>query len=485
MRLFEILLVLSCFALLIDLLFIKRSAKKIGLGLGIGSSVILLVQLFVEGYRWQLLLVYIMTALFIIIVLFRHSDKMANLKIGKFLKYSLSSLIVILLVGSTVLSVYLPVFNLPKLDGPEKVGTQTFHLTDQNRDEIFTEDQSDKRELMVQVWYPTENSNNNKRDTLFPKDKEMFKKYIQSFSNSLKLPEFLLDYLKYSQTNSYENVEILPSTSPYPVVLLSHGMGTSRVLHVSQAENLASHGYIVVTIDHTYSTFATLFPDGRVTDYKKSTTTLDERTKTGSIWTKDVEFVIVQIEKLNSGAIESQFKGKIDLDHIGAMGHSFGGATAFNATYLDQRIKAGVNMDGSLYEVENRDDINKPFMFIRSGSFEDWFANFEIDRNSDDEVTKSLSDELHIMKNVMNHGGKVIYVEGTQHFNFTDLQFYSELVKLSGITGDINGKRGSNIVNQYVLDFFNKQLKGTGGDLIQGPNDLYPEVKFVDPEEIK
>lgn len=111
-----------------------------------------------------------------------------------------------------------------------------------------------------------------------------------------------------------------------------------------------------------------------------------------------MEFVIDQIEKLNSGAIESQFKGKIDLDHIGAMGHSFGGATAFNATYLDQRIKAGVNMDGSLYEVENRDDINKPFMFIRSGSFEDWFANFEIDRNSDDEVTKSLSDELHIMK---------------------------------------------------------------------------------------
>lgn len=325
MRLFEILLVLSCFALLVDLLFIKRSAKKTGWGLGIGSSVILVVQLLVEGYRWQLLVVYIMTALIIIIVLFRHSQKMVNIKIGKFLKYSLSSLIVILLVGSTVLSVCLPVFNLPKLDGPEKVGTQTFHLTDQNRDEIFTEDQSDKRELMIQVWYPTENSNNNKRDTLFPKDKERFKKYIQSFSASLKLPEFVLDYWKYSQTNSYENVEILPSTSPYPVVLLSHGMGTSRVLHVSQAENLASHGYIVVTIDHTYSTLATLFPDGRVTDYKKSTTTLDERTKTGDIWTKDVEFVIDQIEKLNSGAIESQFKGKIDLDHIGAMGHSFGG----------------------------------------------------------------------------------------------------------------------------------------------------------------
>lgn len=484
MRLFEILLVLSCLALLLDLLFIKRSAQKTEVGLCIASSAIFVVQLLVEGYRWQLLLVYIMTALFILIILLRHSRKMVNLKIGKLLKYSLSSILIILMVVSTSLTIYLPVFHLPKPEGPEKVGTQTFHFTDQNRDEVLTEDQSDKRELMVQIWYPTENKNNNKREALFPKDKEMFNKYIQTYSNSLNLPDFVFDYWKYSRTNSYENVEILPSTSPYPLVLLSHGMGTSRVLHASQTENLASHGFIVVTIDHTYSTFATIFPDGRVTDYKTKMTTIDDRGKIGNIWTQDVEFVINQIEKLNSGAIESQFKGKIDLNNLGVMGHSFGGATAFNTTYLDHRIKAGINMDGSLYEVENRDVINKPFMFIRSGSFKDWLVEFKKDKNSDNEINKQLSDELHIIKNVINQGGSAIYVEGTQHFNFTDLQFYSELIKLTGITGDINGKRGSSIVNQYVLDFFNKQLKGTGGNLIQGPNDMYPEVKFIEPGDL-
>ncbi|WP_227011425.1 hypothetical protein [Paenibacillus lutimineralis] len=227
MRLFEILLVLSCFALLLDLLFIKRSAQKTGVVLSIGSSVIFTVQLLVEGYRWQLLLVYIMTALFILIVAFRHSSKMVNIKIGKLLKYSLSSIIIILMVVSTALSIYLPVFHLPKPDGPEKVGTQTFHFTDPNRDEALTEDQGDKRELMVQVWYPTENKNNNKREPLFPKDKEMFKKYVQTYADSLSLPDFVFDYWKYSRTNSYENVEILPSTGPYPLVLLSHGLWDS------------------------------------------------------------------------------------------------------------------------------------------------------------------------------------------------------------------------------------------------------------------
>ncbi|WP_342478108.1 alpha/beta fold hydrolase [Paenibacillus sp. FSL H7-0350] len=487
MRLFEILLVLSCFTLLADLLFIRRGAKTTGLVLGIESSVILTVQLWVEGYRWQLLLVYMMTALLILIVILRHLGKIGNIeniKAGKLLKYSSSSIIVILLVISAGLSAYLPVFHLPKLEGPEKVGTQAFHFTDQNRDEVLTADPSDKRELMVQVWYPTANSSNKKSEALFPKDKEMFKKYIQTYSNSLNLPDFVFDYWEYSKTNSYENVELLPSTIPYPVVLLSHGMGTSKVLHASQAENLASHGYIVVTIDHTYSTFATIFPDGRVTDYTTKMTTVEDRRIIGNIWTKDVEFVINEMERLNSGAIESQFKGKIDLNHLGVMGHSFGGATAFNTTYLDPRIKAGVNMDGSLIEVDNRDDLDKPFMFIRSGVFKDWLTDFKKDTHLDNEVTKQLEEELHIIKNVINQGGPAIYIEGTQHFNFTDLQFYSELIKLTGITGDINGKRGSDVVNQYVLDFFNKELKGEGGQLLQGPNDSYPEVKFIKPEDL-
>lgn len=484
MRLFEILLTLSCFMLFIDLWFVKRNTQKIGVALGMVSGVLLVVQLLAEGYRWQMLLIYVLTGLLILIVLFKHVKKSKTIKTGKLLKYSTASLIIILTALSVCLMVYLPVFHLSKPDGADKVGTQTFHLTDSSRDEVLTEEQGDNRELMIQIWYPTENKDNKKREFLFPEDKEMFKKYVQTYSNSLNLPDFVFDYWKYSKTNSFKDVEILPSTSPYPVVLLSHGMGTSRVLHASQAENLASHGYIVVTIDHTYSTFATIFPDGRVTDYRTKMKTIDDRRKVGEIWTQDVEFVMDQIEKLNSGAIESQFQGKIDLNHMGAMGHSFGGATAFNTTYLDNRIKAGINMDGSLYEVVNRDVINKPFMFIRSGVFKTWLEEFENNTDSDNEVIKQLTDELNIMKNVIHHQGNVIYVEGTEHFNFTDLQFYSPLIKLTGITGDIDGKRGSLIVNRYVLDFFNKHLKGTDGKLVEGSSDMYPEVKFIEPGDL-
>lgn len=248
-------------------------------------------------------------------------------------------------------------------------------------------------------------------------------------------------------------------------------------MHTSQAENLASHGYIVAAIDHTYSTMVTAFPDGKATGFTTEVNGdnfYDVGNSVGVTWTQDVEFVINQFEKLHSGTIQSKFKGTVDLNNIGIMGHSFGGATAFNAFYLNDNVKAGINMDGTLYALENRDHINKPFMFIKSGDFMDRVKKYENEK----ELTNKISNELSIMENVKKHGGNKIYVEGTAHYNFTDLQLFSEMIQLTGMTGRINGNRGAFIVNQYVLDFFNKHLKGTGGNLIDGPNIKFPEVKF-------
>lgn len=100
MRLFEVLLTLSCFVLLMDLWFVKRNAKKTDMALAIGSSILFVVQLVVEGYRWQMLLIYGLTGLFILIIPFKHVKKKMAIKIGKALRYSMASFSVILLALS-------------------------------------------------------------------------------------------------------------------------------------------------------------------------------------------------------------------------------------------------------------------------------------------------------------------------------------------------------------------------------------------------
>lgn len=61
-----------------------------------------------------------------------------------------------MLVVTAGLMYAFPVFNLPEPTGELKVGTQTFHFVDTNREEIFDEARDGKRELMVQVWYPAQ-----------------------------------------------------------------------------------------------------------------------------------------------------------------------------------------------------------------------------------------------------------------------------------------------------------------------------------------
>ncbi|MFT0801357.1 Platelet-activating factor acetylhydrolase plasma/intracellular isoform II [Bacillus swezeyi] len=478
MKTFEILLTLLSFIML----FQQKMPRKLAEAIGFASIGMLAGHLLFEGYRWQMFFVYLISAVLAFTAIF---GKRLQIRMWKPLKYGLYVLTFAMLAISAFLSVSLPVFDLPKPDGAYSVGTKTFHFVDQDRNETLTKDPDDKRELIVQVWYPAEDSHGLKQAPLFPDDQNTFHRYIEVFAAEFNLPAFALDYWRYIKTNSYENAEISPTDDRYPVVMISHGFGTSRLLHASQAENLASHGFIAVAIDHTYSTMATAFPDGRVTgltteQYMNGVS--ENSGKLGNIWTQDAGFVINQLEKLN----DSDFKGKLDMNNIGMMGHSFGGATAFNAAYTNQKIKAGINMDGSLYDADGKQAISKPFLFMESSDFLKIRDKAMSGNISDEEIKNSglTKEEFNNMIEERKKEYKIIdqasmvYIKGAAHYNFTDFQLYSKLLKPIGMTGEIDGERGADIVNEYVVDFFNKHLKGTGGNLISKPNPAYPEVKF-------
>nr|WP_167527183.1 hypothetical protein [Paenibacillus cellulositrophicus] len=100
-----------------------------------------------------------------------------------------------------------------------------------------------------------------------------------------------MSYWKYIDTDSYSNAKEVHEAAPYPLIILSHGMGTGMVLHASQAEELASHGYVVAAIDHTYSTLATIFPDGRLTDYRDvldEDLFLEQGRNIGKVWSESI-----------------------------------------------------------------------------------------------------------------------------------------------------------------------------------------------------
>ncbi len=173
-------------------------------------------------------------------------------------------------------------------------------------------------------------------------------------------------------------------------------------------------------------------------------------------------------------------------------GHSIGGATAYDAAY-DPRIAVGIDLDGGLYRLREREGLRKPFLFLNSESYFEKlkmvmdnrvYTDAEINRMGstrewENQVTEDKKLELERMRKTVDEGGQVLYIENTEHLNFTDVQFISPIFKMLGITGKIEPNRADSITNTYMLNFFDMYLKNQDGILMKGPNSRFPEVKFV------
>ncbi|WP_217594730.1 dienelactone hydrolase [Cohnella sp. GbtcB17] len=496
MRLFELLLFLSNIGLLALAILLKKGRRKIPLFVASGiASILMVVHGAVEGYRVQLFFTYCTTVIFLVVTGYRFLKKTGPIKIPKFFLGSAYSALAIMLIITAGLLYAFPVFKLPKPTGDFKVGTLTFHLVDSNREETFGEGTEGKRELMVQVWYPAQ-AGSGKYASFIPNPR-----ILRYMAANYGLPGFIFQHLKYVSSHSYSDAEVASTQASFPLILANPGFGSSRFLHTSQAENLASHGYIVAGIDHTYNTFATEFPDGRITtsttndlfspdhDYR---TENGNRDKLGKVLTDDVAFALDQFERIQSGQIPSRLKGRIDLGHVGTFGHSIGGATAFDAAY-DPRIAAGIDLDGGLYRLHDRAGLRKPFLFMNSETgFETLkkvmdnyvYSDAELKRMGNtrawmDQVTGDKKMELERMRDTSTAGGQFLYIDNAEHLNFTDVAFISPVFKWLGVTGKMDSARANAAINGYMLDFFDMYLKNQRGRTLEGPDSLYPEVKIV------
>jgi len=472
---------------------IRRSALLLTSGAG---SIFLVIHLLVEGYRVQLLFLYgfmiLMLMLSLIDVIMTQKAVRTTSRIRRVLG---RLFIVIGLIATACFHYVFPVFDLPAPVGEFKVGTQVFHFVDPSREETFGKTATGKRELMVQVWYPAQ-AGTGKYAPFIP-DTQI----LRYMATNYGLPGFTFQHLKYVSSHAYSGAEVSSAQTSYPLILANPGFSSSRFLHTSQAENLASHGYIVAVIDHTYNTFATEFPDGQITtsttndlfspdhDYQ---TESGNRDKLGKVLTDDVSFALDQFELIQSGHIPSHLKGRIDLGHVGVFGHSIGGATAYDASY-DPRIAVGIDLDGGLYRLRDREGLRKPFLFMNSESeFENLkkvmdnrvYTDAELNRMGNtrewmNQVTEDKKLELERMRETVAAGGQFLYIDNTEHLNFTDVQFISPIFKMLGITGKIAPERANSVINAYMLDFFDMYLKNQGGILMKGPDSRFPEVKFV------
>ncbi|SVC76948.1 uncharacterized protein METZ01_LOCUS329802, partial [marine metagenome] len=162
-----------------------------------------------------------------------------------------------------VISNLVPFENLPIPSGNYKVGTRVYTWVDTDRYEWFTSTPEDYRKIVVQVWYPATSISGSSVPYL-----DQWKRRIGPISEQIDVPKIFIHSIKNVQSNSFLNAEAINIGSPYPLIIFSHGLGGMRMQNTIQMEELASHGYIALAIDHAYDANVTLFDDGTIADYR-------------------------------------------------------------------------------------------------------------------------------------------------------------------------------------------------------------------------
>lgn len=376
--------------------------------------------------------------------------------------------------------------SLPIPTGPHKVGRTSFELTDHDRNEIYSSNPDDKRKLVIWVWYPSTPDNRHARADYLPgRWSEADTVYQTSFGSSSL------------GCHSFADPPVDP-LSRYPVIMFSPA-GFSPLSYSSLTEDLASHGYIVIGINHTYDAPVTVLQNGTIVRASQKfmqgvnsrsiplADSLRFRSEAVDYKVQDLKFTATAIQTIDDGS--NVLAGYLDCSRLGAFGHSMGGSAALDFCRRDNRCKAAANLDGANWnEVGKIGMEGKPAMIISAEHVEytmpcealvasGAFPNIEwceVERSILWNGWKKIRDTSSPFHGIM--------IRGSKHVNFADVQFVSldDDSPFRAVVGSIDPALMSKIVRDYLLAFYDSNLEGASGTILDQPaGEERPEVSTL------
>lgn len=336
---------------------------------------------------------------------------------------------------------------LPGPTGPYPIGTVPLHLAGG----------PDGRELMISVWYPARDA------ARYPRARWMRAAPLREL---LVSADFAADAAAAPLTAGHLGAPA--RRGKCPVVMFSHGAHDHRADNTIIVQELVSHGYVVVTVDHTGDAFSE-FPDGRVI--------VPDSSMGPGAFAADIRFVLDRVEELAAGRnpdadrrpLPVGLARTLDPHRIGMFGWSKGGTATAIVMTEDPRVRAGLSIDGPMIPAVTA-DLDRPFMLVTA------------------ENTRAASPAVAEFWSHLRGWRLEVRADGAMHGSYEDVQaLLPQLAKITGLSdaalhdliGDLDPGRSVRIQQAYPLAFFDRHLRHRGGHLLDGPSPAFPEVKFL------
>ena len=352
---------------------------------------------------------------------------------------------------------------IPPPTGPHRVGTIDLHLIDTSRPDPLNPGRP--YPLMASIWYPARDADR------YPIAPWMVPGVFQAWLANNGFPPTSLPV---PSTSGHVGAPVRHGGRPRPVILFSHGAHDHRSDTTTVVQELVSHGYIVVTVDHTYDAF-TEFPGGPVLSPDRNRA--DHIPMSPSDFAADAPFLLDRLHEIATGRdpdadrrpLPDGLAGSLDLDRVGMFGWSKGGTATALATLVDDRIRAGLSFDGPM-EPTITTDLDKPFMMMSAV------------------YTRAADSDAREFWTHLKGWRRYLQLDGAQHLAFTDVEGIivpaAPLLGLSrqdveGYVGTMDPAEGVRIQQAYPRAFFDLHLRHRPSRLLDGPSPEFPSVLFM------
>jgi dienelactone hydrolase len=310
-----------------------------------------------------------------------------------------------------------PAVTLPRGTGAAAVGTDVVELVDRARD---------GRRLVLTRWYPAADGARARPLAAYASPR---------LTTTLAVPPVRV----------HARVDAPARPGRLPVVLFSPGFGTPRVLYQALAEDLASHGYLVVAVDHTGEA-PMEFPDGQI--QLPGAFGSDPIAAASATRLADMRLVLRRLDAMGPGP-------RADRGRIAAIGHSLGGSTSAALMRVEPSVRAGVDMDGSIFGAPRRLGVPRPFLVMTSGG---------------------TDPTIRSMLKRSNGPRLALAFTGLAHLSFSDLPAIAPAAVGARRPPSM---RDIAVQRVYLRAFLDRYVRGRPARLLDGPSKRWPQVHFL------
>ncbi|GAA3203661.1 lipase [Nonomuraea roseoviolacea subsp. carminata] len=331
------------------------------------------------------------------------------------------------------------------------------------------------RELMISLWYPAEGGG--------PLAPHMAPLAAADWDRHSAPPLGVAKgAVAWAATRTHARVgaPVEPRAGKLPVVLFGSGDGGPRTLGTTLVEDLASRGYLVVTVDHTYEADQVEFPGRRLVRALPLPAKLTPKViakllaKHSRARLADMRHVLDQVTALAhgrpiGGRLPEGMLGAPDASRVGVLGQSLGGSVAAQLTRDDARVDAGVNVDGAYVGPVAARGVARPFLQLAAEAH-----------------TRDSEPSWRSFWRASTGWKRELRFKGAAHGSFTDLQpllpqvaAKLSTVPLADYVGTIDPGRSVAAQRAYVGAFFDLHLRGEPTRLFDAPDARFPEVSLI------